>query len=1532
MLFRSDVVKCIGGIASVFVKSCGGAKLKWKIIDIVITTFGKGMSADGKKIGENEKKMVEESSKDIEEINNQYTAAQQQFKVAGQSQSVAIDSNGNTITDNVVTNANANNKLSATGNNTLQTASSPLSKISNKFAEIINNAVGGFTGGLDNIEELFKSLSSKNKSTNEAIDSMTLLPTDKKYWKIELDNTNPFVSAIFNFMESMNRVVKAPFALAAASLGSGLEVISSNSADNGGSAQTVNDSSGNTGSSTASTNNASSGSTSSKSSGGFLSKVASKGKNILKKIGGAFKSLFGRGIDDTGYGDDPFHIYQRDYKRSYKTNGDTENQTVADSGCGPAAAASLLRMYGKNGNMNNAVSYALNNNYKEVNGGTYPQYFNDYLNKNGISTNSNANNNDVVNSLIHNKPVILMGQDTSNSGRTPYGSKYSHYVVARGLDSNGNVIVEDSEDKNGSTRYSLADTLRNSSVRITTGNGKYGRAKGTVLDNFVSGVNSVMASSVTNILGNLSSSIGYSDSSSNASSSSGNTGSSGTVIAGTNGTISDLTKDSDVKTKCGYTTEQLTAAIKSIHPEGCSAEQFPEAAINVEKSKGVNALFTIAVAIQEHGWNGKVGVNTTGGNWGNWNVFNIQGTPNTSNGRWKDYNDLTDAFGGFGDLIMGSTYYGAGLKTPEAIGNRYCPPNLAENANYKPWGESVCEVAQNIVKHIPTTGSGRGNNKIEPAINKKLINNVTDSISYGTVSALNGGSGKWGRDGEEDTATTDASTETTDDTATTTDTSSSSSSSTSESAGLLSKLTEYTTNLTKGVFGDFYDALYGKTDTNTTTPTSGNNITGTLSSGDSAANMKTLFSYFTSQGLSDNLAAGILGNIKAESDFNPNVLYGGATGTVFDQQSLAYGLIQWTGSDARASLYNWCTANNCDPDTLDGQAKWIVAQIKNINLDDETNTANASKFNGSTGKGTMTYNAQLFNARGSFETFNTYSIEKATRLWLECVERPGNVDSFLQARVENAKKILAECKGTSSGSGRGVINKFLSKPNKLRKRFGRGVWGRDGEDDTTGVTYSNPIGPTKPTDESTETTTDETSTSTETTTSSSSSTNNNGSDTLLNKLTDYASKAVKGVYGDFYDALYGSDTSSSDPSSSGANATYKGGDVIYAAAMVFEALYNADPTLCYDSSCSKYNDLVCRDGTKLDHERPDCSGMMSAVIHYMGYYTQRWGENKEYTDSYHGEGFGTSNWTASGGNTCIYDSNGELSKDWVVLPADTEPQPGDIRFSKNHGHTDMFVFYGQGNYPRGFNAGSGDTGGSIGNGMYNSYCLAKYYLDNGNQLPDPSTVSAGRGQNGAGTITDDDTLLVLRYQGSGNGRFGRGSSRNTKPNFAKLNRIKAAKKKYTDHGLVSNIIAKDVDRNIKSGAYGRGKNSIELKSYDSIRTNSNYNASTNNKNSSSNNYIGSASTIGTSSGSNGIDLNQLISLISIIANNADKMDAILQLLGAIATNTQNTSTAISNNNKAKTTNNNGLSALRNALDSNSSGIDIAKAVYQIAKS
>lgn len=490
---------------------------------------------------------------------------------------------------------------------------------------MINNSVGKMTGDFSQIEGIFSGLNNKNKRINDAIDALSLLPTDKKYWDIEIDNNSPFVSGLFKFVESMNRVVKAPFALAAASLGKGLHVVAS--AGSSSSSGNSNSSSGSPGNS-----NSSSGSSGSSSGGGFLSKLASGAKKLFTGAVSAVKSWFGFGKGDneksnTGFGDDPYHIYQRDFSGSYRTSGDSENQTIADSGCGPAAAASLLRMYGKKGDMNNAVNYALNNNYKEVDGGTYPQYFNDYLNKNGISTNSNADNNDVINSLINNKPVILMGRDANNSGKTPYGSKYSHYVVARGIDSNGNVIVEDSEDKNGSTRYSLADTLRNSSVRITTGNGKFGRGQSSVIGSYIGGVNNIVNSTISNIVSNTARTIaGYTGSSS---SSNNNSSTQSNQSASTNGVEGSITPDTDVKTKCGYTAEQLKAAISAVH-SGCSAEQFPEAAIAVENSKGVNALFTVSVAIAEHGWDGTVGINTTGANWGNWNVFNIQGSPNSS--------------------------------------------------------------------------------------------------------------------------------------------------------------------------------------------------------------------------------------------------------------------------------------------------------------------------------------------------------------------------------------------------------------------------------------------------------------------------------------------------------------------------------------------------------------------------------------------------------------------------------------------------------------------------------------------------------------------------------------------------------------------------------------------------------------------------------------------------------------------------------------------------------------------------------------
>lgn len=1088
---------------------------------------------------------------------------------------------------NIAMNANTNDKLSP--------ISMKSNNIGNYLTNMINKSISNMTGDFSKVETLFSSLTSKNKSINDAIDKLSVLPNNKKYWKIELDKQNPFLSGLYNFIETMNRIVKAPIALASASLGGTLSTLSSSTSTTTPS----NNNSNIVNNDNKTTNNS-----------GVLTKLTTGAKSIGKKMLKTAMSWFGFGRGN----DDPYHIYQRDYNGSYRTSGDTENQTIADSGCGPAAAASLLRMYGKNGDIHNAANYAMNNKYKEVNGGTYPQFFNDYLNKNGISTNSNANNTDVINNLVHNKPVILMGRDMNNSGRTPYGSRYSHYIVARGLDSNGNVIVEDSEDKNGSTRYSLADTLKNSSVKITTGTGKYGRAK----------------------------------------------------------------------------------------------------------------------------------------------------------------------------------------------------------------------------------------------------------------------------------------------------------ESTTSSTGLLGLIGKYSNTITKGVFGDFYDALYGNETNNSS---SNNNTTssfnGSLTEGDAESNMKAMFSYMKSQGFSDNLAAGILGNIKEESGFDPHIIEGGGSGTITEKMSGGYGLAQWTSPSSRACLYNWCTANNCNPESLEGQTKWIVAQIKGINISDEANPNNASMFNGATGQGTMSYNWSLFKARGTFDTFNTYSIEKAVRLWLECAERPADISGAAIRRTKYAKEILAACTG-GSGRGRKFINNISNNP-----KYGRSVWGRDGEEETnnTSTSLTNKIS-----EYSSKITEGVNNASEKINTIKSS--NNSDSKSLISKLTDYATRITKGVYGDFYEALYGSTTTESNdtiPTAGNSN------DVVYAAAMVFEAMGKANPTFGYCYCGNRIFTITCRDGTVIEQVRPDCSGMMSAVIQYMGYYTSYKDGTDNFTDTYRGPGY---NVTAFLNNTGIYDKNRKKSEDWQLLDFDpNDKRPGDMFITNSGGHIDMYVFTDDNGNSRGFNAGSGGAFpdghcDSPGHGIENSYNFACYYLDNNCQLPPKD------GSIGAWTIQDNEAGKILRYVGNGSGR-GKGSKTNNK--YTNINKSNRDNTPSVPMSVQNKIAQLGKQGNPYITSYnGRGV----LKSFDDVRQN---NRSYTNTGRSSRNVNGYNSNNGITVNSNGsisntsIDLNQLIGLINVIANNADKMDAVLQLLGTIATNTENTTTAVTNKNN-NTSPKNGLSALRSALDSNGSGMDIVNAVYQIAKS
>ena len=112
-----------------------------------------------------------------------------------------------------------------------------------------------------------------------------------------------------------------------------------------------------------------------------------------------------------------------------------------------------------------AASYALNG-YKETDGGTLPGFFKSYLNKNGADTKNLYNPNTIKDSLRQGNPVIIMGQDDhGENGSNPYGEN-PHYVTATGLDSDGNIIVQDPESYTPNKVYKANDVLSKTSIAI----------------------------------------------------------------------------------------------------------------------------------------------------------------------------------------------------------------------------------------------------------------------------------------------------------------------------------------------------------------------------------------------------------------------------------------------------------------------------------------------------------------------------------------------------------------------------------------------------------------------------------------------------------------------------------------------------------------------------------------------------------------------------------------------------------------------------------------------------------------------------------------------------------------------------------------------------------------------------------------------------------------------------------------------------------------------------------------------------------
>ena len=211
---------------------------------------------------------------------------------------------------------------------------------------------------------------------------------------------------------------------------------------------------------------------------------ASKGNNGKKKgvISRIFDKLFGRGTTEAQYGMgyskqiDPLISSIR-----YNSYGDSDYQTIGNSGCGPAAAVNAMEaMYGRGSeNIVSAARYAIRRGYKEKNGGTTPRFFKDYFSKNGYSSQTTSSKSQLMKNIRSGHPTVLMGKDSGGTSRnTPYG-KSPHYVTATGIDRKGHVIIQDPESKYDNQLYSMKDVMRKTSFGVSAFGKSYGTGKGS---------------------------------------------------------------------------------------------------------------------------------------------------------------------------------------------------------------------------------------------------------------------------------------------------------------------------------------------------------------------------------------------------------------------------------------------------------------------------------------------------------------------------------------------------------------------------------------------------------------------------------------------------------------------------------------------------------------------------------------------------------------------------------------------------------------------------------------------------------------------------------------------------------------------------------------------------------------------------------------------------------------------------------------------------------------------------------------------
>ena len=335
------------------------------------------------------------------------------------------------------TNTDSNNSLSVLGSifggisRVLQAPGAMLGWVGNKIKGVFETMTSGV-----------KDISSDTDAVIKKAENGTISVFSKEYWKITVDENNPLglLGKIIGFIQ---RLFSAPIALV-----KGLVNKILNSDIVQGAMNLIEDAADFLGLGRGSK-------VSGAESGALVGVTSNKTVSSSLTRSTSSEARFGRG-----------HIYQSSKDLADIPYGDS---TIGDSGCAPVAAANLLSGRGV-ASVRDAARYAERNGMTTPGGGTSIEFFNSYLGSKGINTRNSSNRNTVMNALAKGNQVIMLGQDNYNAG-APFGTN-PHFITAKGISANGNIIVEDPDLPYNSIEYNTNDVMNSMITSVIASSGR----------------------------------------------------------------------------------------------------------------------------------------------------------------------------------------------------------------------------------------------------------------------------------------------------------------------------------------------------------------------------------------------------------------------------------------------------------------------------------------------------------------------------------------------------------------------------------------------------------------------------------------------------------------------------------------------------------------------------------------------------------------------------------------------------------------------------------------------------------------------------------------------------------------------------------------------------------------------------------------------------------------------------------------------------------------------------------------------------